>query len=408
MINKNNKYCIFVSYDGLLDPLGNSQILPYLEGLSQSGFQFLVLSFEKTDRSNILINELKKKLNSKNINWIYLPFKKESFGYFKRIFKSYFLIKKTIKNKKIIMFHTRGILTAVLYIICRFKCPFIYDMRSFAGEYIDIKRVKPNSIFAYALILFEKFLINISSGIVVLDETGAEFLKQNYKKIKSEIEVIPTCTNIKNFPIINKSFKEKDSKILKFVFLGGARFPYRPDLALIFIKKLLENNINCTIDFINERDQELIKELCNDLNFPNKYCNIFSLPQKEVPSYLVNYHSGIIFNTCGYWRKMSSPTKLGEYLAAGLHILSLSGIKVIDRLSKLETRSFDILNEKKFESNLSEKKLKEIVKNIKDPFISLNSRKLAENYFDISIANKRYADLYNRISEKYISNKSQS
>ena len=59
---------------------------------------------------------------------------------------------------------------------------------------------------------------------------------------------------------------------------------------------------------------------------------------------------------------MSSPTKLGEYLAAGLHIISLSGIEVINRLSKKQPNSFDILEEINFKRNLSKKNLEEIIK----------------------------------------------
>ena len=287
-------------------------------------------------------------------------------------------IKENFKNKNIELFHTRGILTAIVYLICRLKCPLIYDIRAFAGEYIDCKRVSSNSIFGYGLLFFEKILINLSSGIVVLDESGFSYLKQNFKRLKAEIKVIPTCTDTKKFPILDKLIEEKNQDCYKFVFLGGARFPYRPDLAIIFIKKLLENNINCKIDFINERDHDFIKKLCNDLNIPFKNYDIFSLPQKKVSTQLVNYHSGLIFNTTGQWRKMSSPTKLGEYLAAGLHIISLSGIEVINRLSKKQPNSFDILEEINFKRNLSKKNLEKIIKKISNPYLSINSRKLAE------------------------------
>ena len=397
MINKINKYCFYISYDGLLDPLGSSQILPYLEGLSDAGFKFIVLSFEKTDRKEKLVDDLNKRLESKNIIWIYLPFKKQFFGYFRRILKSCYVLNKISKNKKIALFHTRGILTAIVYFICRLKCPLIYDIRAFAGEYIDCRRVSSTSIFGYGLLYFEKFLISLSSGIIVLDVSGFSYLKQNFKRLKAEIKVIPTCTDTKKFPILDKQSEEKNLECYRFVFLGGARFPYRPDLALVFIKKLLENDINCKIDFINERDHDYINNLCNSLKIPSKNYKIFSLPQKEVSKHLVQYHSGLIFNTSGQWRKMSSPTKLGEYLAAGLHIISLSGIEVIYRLSKKQPNSFDILEEVNFKKNLTKKKLEKIIKKISDPLLSINARNLAQANFDISIANKQYKFLYNKL-----------
>ncbi len=41
------KKILFISYDGMTDPLGQSQVIPYLQGLSKKGFHFFLLSCEK-------------------------------------------------------------------------------------------------------------------------------------------------------------------------------------------------------------------------------------------------------------------------------------------------------------------------------------------------------------------------
>ena len=41
------KAVVFLSYDGMTDPLGQSQVLPYLFCLQQKGFQLHLISFEK-------------------------------------------------------------------------------------------------------------------------------------------------------------------------------------------------------------------------------------------------------------------------------------------------------------------------------------------------------------------------
>src|SRR5688572_26455106 len=38
---------LYISYDGMTDPLGQSQVLPYLVGLSQKGYKFSLISCEK-------------------------------------------------------------------------------------------------------------------------------------------------------------------------------------------------------------------------------------------------------------------------------------------------------------------------------------------------------------------------
>ena len=48
---------------------------------------------------------------------------------------------------------------------------------------------------------------------------------------------------------------------------------------------------------------------------------------------------------------MSCPTKLAEYLAAGLHVISLSGIESINRISKKQPNSFEVLEEINFKES---------------------------------------------------------
>ena len=43
------KKVVFLSYDGITDPLGQSQILPYLFGISSNkNYKITIVSFEKT------------------------------------------------------------------------------------------------------------------------------------------------------------------------------------------------------------------------------------------------------------------------------------------------------------------------------------------------------------------------
>ena len=43
-------HVLYISYDGMTDPLGQSQVLPYLSGLSKEGFKFHLISFEKEEK----------------------------------------------------------------------------------------------------------------------------------------------------------------------------------------------------------------------------------------------------------------------------------------------------------------------------------------------------------------------
>ena len=62
---------VHVSYDGALDPLGATQVIPYVERLSRRGVVITLLSFEKPDRwADVRAREaLAVRLGSAGITW---------------------------------------------------------------------------------------------------------------------------------------------------------------------------------------------------------------------------------------------------------------------------------------------------------------------------------------------------
>ena len=69
---------LFISYNGMLDPLGQSQVLPYLRELAKRGVQFTLLSFERskafTREGTQQCEELRQKLASQGIEWHWLRY----------------------------------------------------------------------------------------------------------------------------------------------------------------------------------------------------------------------------------------------------------------------------------------------------------------------------------------------
>src|ERR1044072_4339801 len=61
---------LFISYNGMRGPLGQSQVLPYLRELAQRGVRFTLLSFERArafEPEGVLqCQELREKINTQN------------------------------------------------------------------------------------------------------------------------------------------------------------------------------------------------------------------------------------------------------------------------------------------------------------------------------------------------------
>ena len=67
---------LYITYDGLLDPLGPSQILPYVKGISKHQDEVVIVSFEKSERLLHGKDALLSDLRNYSITWKPLLFTK--------------------------------------------------------------------------------------------------------------------------------------------------------------------------------------------------------------------------------------------------------------------------------------------------------------------------------------------
>ena len=69
-----NKKVLYISYDGMTDPLGQSQVLPYLAGLSGQAYEFTLVSFEKKKRFEVSGQIIQSLCDKHAIRWVPLFF----------------------------------------------------------------------------------------------------------------------------------------------------------------------------------------------------------------------------------------------------------------------------------------------------------------------------------------------
>ncbi len=64
-----SKHILYISYDGMTDSLGQSQVLPYLIELTKKGYQFSLLSFEKKEKFEKNKEVIQKLCDQNTIKW---------------------------------------------------------------------------------------------------------------------------------------------------------------------------------------------------------------------------------------------------------------------------------------------------------------------------------------------------
>ena len=337
---------LYISYDGMTDSLGQSQVIPYLKGLSEKGHQITLISCEKKikfDAQNKIIQNL---LSKSNIIWFPVPYSALPSVLSKRL--NLFRIRKTAfticNNNKVDIVHCRSYMAALigLNLKNKFGLKFIFDMRGlWADERIDGKiwnltNILHKGIFKYFKKKELEFLTNANYTISLTQNAKDEILSWNqFQNKRIPIEVIPCCVDLKLFSQLNINVSEQKA-ILKrlnisendFIisYLGSIGTWYMLDEMLDFFKLMLETRMNTKFLFLTHDNKENILLKAAEKGISTKTIIILSANRNEVPLLLSLSSISLYFIKPTYSKKASSPTKTGEIMAMGIPIITNSGI----------------------------------------------------------------------------------
>ncbi|OFY85164.1 MAG: hypothetical protein A3F72_05130 [Bacteroidetes bacterium RIFCSPLOWO2_12_FULL_35_15] len=405
---------LYISYDGMTDPLGQSQVIPYLIGLSQLGHQITIISCEKKDRfekQNKFIVEL---LKSNNIAWHPVSYSKLPSVFAKqfnlnRINKKAFAL---YKEKKFELVHSRSYMAALIGLKLKQKygIKFIFDMRGFwADERIDggiwnLKNMIHKRIYNFFKKKEFEFLTNADYTVSLTQNAKEEILSwPSFQKKEIPIDVIPCCVDLKLFSEKSISHTklnelqlvlkiEKNDLILSY--LGSIGTWYMLDEMLDFFKLLSSKKSNAKFLFITPDDKNLILSKAQLKGISKEKLIIHSASRNEVPLYLSLSHISVYFIKPLYSKKASSPTKTGEIMGMGIPIITNSGIGDSDRIIS-DSKAGMIIND------FSNKEYLRIIDQM-DALLKTDKTMIktaAENYFSLEKGVQLYADVYRKLEK---------
>lgn len=407
-LNKKKQSALFISYDGLQDPLGQSQILPYLKIISKSVSYLHVLTFEK----NISNEECIKLPN--NISWTQLSFSKGGvFSKIKDLTCMFLIAIKLMYKFKFNILHARSYPSMhTAYLLSKFfDIKLIFDMRGFwaddrvEGSIWKQKKIYYRLIYKYYKSLEKKFLKKADKIVVLTSRVVPEIMNISQKLDRDKIIIIPCCADYNHFKplslirkrVIKDSLKIPiNSKVI--CYLGSLGTIYLFDAQIKLFYELVKNNKKDNYIFllITKNWNESYKKKIINLGFKSilEKIIIISASRNQVPLYLGISDLLITFRMNSYSQIAASPTKIAEAFAMGVPIITNKGIGDID----------EILNQFKGGITLDYSNKMEVYKfckNIKK-LIALGGRRLrntTKKHFDLGRANDGYTNLYCSLSE---------
>ncbi|MDF2450168.1 MAG: glycosyltransferase [Bacteroidota bacterium] len=404
-----NTTFLFVSIDGMTDPLGQSQVLPYLIGLSQKGYKIGIVSCEKRTNWSINHSVVESILKKAGISWTFsfyhagLPFISQ--------YRNFCALKQQVskmlafQNERTIL-HCRSYLPGLigLHFKQKFKIRFIFDMRGFwADERIEggiWKKSNPIGALLYAYFKNkEKAMLREADSIVSLTKKAKDIILDWQLGIAvSKIHVIPCCADLKHFS--NSSLDSGKLNHLKnslpqlsgkFVlcYVGSLGTWYMADEMLQFFQ-VLTNKVNAVFLCITKDDPHLVLDAASKQEIPLEKITVVSASRDEMPSYIALSSASIFFIKPSFSKSASSPTKMGELLSMGIPVVTNSGVGDVD---DIVTKSQCGILVRGFNENDYRIVADELVENIN--LYQKNTVSTAHQFFSLNEGIDRYSKIYN-------------
>lgn len=326
----------YLSYDGLTDPLGQSQILPYILGLESIGFEFAIFSFEKPSVFKERKGVVQELVQKKRIEWIPLNYHKKP-PVISTLFDISILwwsVQKEHKKKPFFICHCRSYITSLVGLRLKRKknVKFVFDMRGFwADERVEggLWSLK-NPIFKLTYLFFkrkERDYLKEADHVVSLTHNAKNEIA-SWKIESAPISIIPTCVDSTLFD--PRKLKVTDQQELRkklgikgehfvLLYLGSWGTWYLTNAMLAFfttIKKLRPNSkfLIVTTDFVELKDYLHQNDVI-----------VTQSSRKDVPLHISLATASVCFIKSTFSKKASCATKMGEVMAMNIPIIVNEG-----------------------------------------------------------------------------------
>jgi len=323
---------LYLAYDGMLEPLGQSQVLAYLERLAADR-PIHLLSFEKpqdwadVDRRHALA----ARIAAADIHWHPRRYHKRPSA----LATAWDILVGIASGLWLVLRHRIGIVHARSYVpavmALALKRPtgakFVFDMRGFwADERVDGGLwPRDGRMYRVAKWFERRFLLGSDHVVSLTHAAVGEMQRFDYLQGRMPpVTVIPTCADLARFRPRPRPLGAGDAFTLGYV--GSAGTWYLFDAVVACFARLRQLRPDSRLRVVNRHEHDYIRQRLAAGGADLDAVDLLSAGHDQVPEEMARMDAGIFFIKPVFSKQASAPTKLGEFLGCGIPCLSNTGV----------------------------------------------------------------------------------
>jgi len=393
---------LYISYDGLLEPLGQSQVLAYMRGLSRT-HRFTLITYEKADdlADTQLVAHLRSECELLGIRWLPQRFRAQPkvLAPALSMLRMVWLVTYEVRAQRISLIHARSYIPAwVAQVVGRLTgVPFIFDMRAlWPEELIIAQRLQRDSMLHRIILAAERVCLRRAAAVVSLTHAAVEHLERVYPQDMAEqsVSVIPTCVDLGRFVPAMLPKTQRVIGCLGTMLSGWFQIEWLSS----FLAVAARQDSKLLFEFTTRDDPNRLRAALGASQTFQSRLSIASCASDQVHEVLRGQVASVMFFTKGLGKLGSSPTRMGEVLACGLPVITNDGVGDVAQIIRKYRVGVLVSGPTEREMAHSWGVLQEL---LADPNLVLRCRQAAEEVFSLESGTSAYARLYDKVLKNH-------
>lgn len=390
---------LYLTRNGLLEPLGQSQVISYLRGLSQD-YQITLITYEKPEdwANTDAMARARADCESQGIHWLPQKFRSRPkiFAAALSMLRMVWLVWKEVRRGGISLIHARSYIpAAVALVVSRIiGVPFIFDMRAlWPEELITSGRLSRGSLLHRTIVAAERACLRRAGGVVSLTWAGLDHLKCIYPEEMSgqRIAVIPTCADLDRFKPAVASPERRVIGCLGTVLSGW----FQLNWLAAFLVAAAKRDPAMIFEITTRDDADRVRAALDPNDDLGDRLHIAPSATNKVQEVLQGQLASVIFYAGGQTSELGrSPTRMAEILGCGLPVVANPGVG--DVADIIRRYNVGVLVNNDSEASMEEA-LGKLEFLMSDPELVSRCRIAAEEVFSLESGTQAYLGLYEDI-----------
>lgn len=393
---------LYLTRNGLLEPLGQSQVYGYLRGLSNH-HKLTVVSFEKAaDRNDgAAVTRMRGLCDAEGIRWLPQKFRSGPFiiaPVLSMLTMLYIGMREVLRGRARII-HARSYVPAAVALVVKILTgtPFIFDMRAlWPEELVESKVVVRGSLLFRAIVWMEAVCLSHAAATVSLTRAAAAHLHKIYPVALAgkTIDVIPTCADLERFCPALPSAQTSTVRTygcVGTVISGWFRLNWLAD----FFEAIALCDPDARFECITKDDPDRVRAVLGRQANVSERLEIYSLSPSLMHEAVNRQTASVMFFVPGLSKLGSCPTRMGEILGCGVPVVVNEGVGDVAEIVRKYRVGIVVEGNKKTDVDAS---IHELNLLLQDRELAARCRNAAVEVFSLEKGIADYHAIYQRIA----------